>query len=273
MRFIIFIFYFIFAIPCFAQKTNPQHLAQEAFAFLAPLAGNIQGIPSSLLSNAPTQIKPSSLPRGALARWDEHKNYFLISKRVLKQWTKKTPQPSAEKLADCLLPLWIHEATHARSFQDGNDLGFAWPFTLEDEAIATYWQLYAQQTLEQAERFSSCREWTASFLLEKEALLKEDWPLFKHAVFERYSSSLGKVLPPPLIPEILPDSNEKNQISFSKGIYPIFTEKLPLKTVLTKGGKWTDLSRTNLFLFLKSSHHLKYHEKLTLYTREILLTI
>ena len=273
MRFIIFIFYFIFAIPCFAQKANPHHIAQGAFTLFVPLAKEIPNIPASLLSNAPTQIKPSSLPKGVLAKWDEHKNYFLISKRLLKQWTKQTPQPSAEKLASCLLPLWLHEATHARSFQEGKSLGFVWPFTLEDEAIATYWQIYTQQALEQAEKFSTCHLWVPDLFLEKEAHLKKDWPMFQQVVFERYSAALGRELPPPLIPENLPQEKEKKQIFFSKGIYPVFTGKLSLKTFLTKGGKWTDLSRKNFFLFLGSPSYLRYQEKLALYTKEILLTI
>lgn len=219
------------------------------------------------IDEIPASLRPVQLPnlcfsnhlQGAVAEYRADKNTIYISRRVLKQWHSRLSSEKKSNLQDtlsqCLIPVYVHELSHARDYQQGQSHGFVWPITLEDEFIATVWQAYLIQQYQRTHLNyqQHCTEWLP--LQRKDFVLSSQG---KANLYAAYSTRLGDNLPPPLSPENIVQLQESGQIIFADRIYRPRRRKLSFRSFIKRGGNWLLLSPSALKKLSDSAQYAVY---------------
>ena len=254
MRYLAILLELLLASPfLFAQEISISSLTAELCALTV--------VPHAVCAAAPTRIKWVHLPLGAFAQWNPHKDTFEISKQYWKQ--------TAQHDEICLLPLLAHESTHARLHKEAQARGFAWPVTLQDEALAYYYQLAVENAL--PDFVQKCSDWQAQLTAEREALAAHNWGRFQTAVLTRYSQFPGADLPPPPFTQTWIDDalHARKTLPFYHHTYKLSPRTRNLQKLWKKGGSWLHLSPNALRALMEDTTYHTYKKMMEEYRREI----
>ncbi len=219
--------------------------------------------------NIPWSFFPQNLPdlylsqrlKGAVAEFKTYpKPRIYIAKSSLKQWYNRLSVKYDEEvlpsvLAQCLVPVYIHELSHFRDTRQGKRLGFVWPVTLEDEYIAVFWQLYLINLYSSsvADYFQNCKEW-----LPSEELLTAPSSQTRERIYAWYGQTLSADLPPGITAQGVASLEQTGEINSFGMLYRPKSRTLSLRTFLKQGGNWLYLSPKAMKQFISSPQYKGY---------------
>lgn len=258
-KLISFCFLFSISLPLWSGELKDfLHQTEDA---LHQEIRQTDALPASLIPEKLPALRLSNHLNGALAEYQEsRKSYVSLSRQTLKQWKKRlSSRYNSPQLplvfAWCLLPVYVHELSHARDQRQARSNGFVWPVTLEDEYIATWWQLYLLQNYFSTvpDYRADCKEW-----LPPQVLFHTSADQWKDKVYLLYGERLGIALPPPISAQNLMSLRQNGQIVFEELTYRPKSRKLRWNTFVKQGGNWLFLSPAALERLASSQQYAAY---------------
>lgn len=185
---------------------------------------------------------------GQLARWEPRKKRIYLSKKAYKKWLRAHPAATAQQLAQCVAPLWVHEFSHAQDAAFAQAHGFVWPVTLQDEVLATAKQLLFMraQTVKNQQDYALCRGLLPVLEREQTALAQGDWRAFEAAVLGRYSRLSRRQMPPPPLTAVFIFQAQGGQMVYGPLRYKTYPRGGRAQHVFYGGTSWTQLNAKEL---------------------------
>ncbi|MBR4591623.1 MAG: hypothetical protein IKO35_00245 [Elusimicrobiaceae bacterium] len=238
-----FIFVFLFSLAPANGAVSVSNIFEQALTLIPLELVRGRDVPFVGLQGQ-IPVKLSRQNPGAIAQYQAATHQIVFFKKPISKWlsqTKKQIEPAAlpEILARCLAPVYVHELSHARDWQQAQQKGFIWPVTLEDEYIASFWQLQFMQQVSAGDSryYAMC----APFL--PPASYRGIPPCqAKETIYQTYVSQAGDALPPPLTRENIRNIQQRGRIDFVLHSFAAKRRHISVLSLFTKGGNWLQLT-------------------------------
>ena len=234
-----------------AQAASVKTVFWRAVSLLpAQLQYASEDLPAYLRSTQ-TPVAFSRRSPGALAEYRASSRQIVFFKRPLARWFAQARLHVAEEhlpelLARCLAPIYVHELSHAQDQSQARMGGFAWPVTLEDEYVASFWQLYFMQAAARGD--SSYYELCAP-LLPPESYRHLAPCEAQTAIYQTYAAAAKDRLPPPLTWPLIQQLLRGGKINFASHEFTSQSPSLAVLRFVQQGGNWLRITPAELKTF------------------------
>ncbi|MCQ2410642.1 MAG: hypothetical protein MJ053_03910 [Elusimicrobiaceae bacterium] len=234
-----------------AQAASVKTVFWQAIALLPAQLQHAPNDFPTFLRSTQTPVAFSRRSPGALAEYRASSCQIIFFKRPLARWLVQARLQVAEEhlpelLARCLAPIYVHELSHAQDQAQSRMGGFAWPVTLEDEYVASFWQLYFMQAAARGD--SSYYELCAP-LLPPESYRNLAPCEAKTAIYQTYASAAKDRLPPPLTLSLVQQLLRGGKINFALHEFTSQKPSLSILRFVQQGGNWLRVTPAELQTF------------------------
>lgn len=260
-------------LPAQSNKTLQALLTKSEPYLRAEILDASPWLPADLLSpQADFHFTISKKHTGALAQYNAETGQTFFFRQPLLDWLRQTrtsvPQDALPPLfARCAAPLYLHEAVHARHARYGKTHQFFWPLTLEDEYVASFWQLdfIRRKLLAQPDYYLLCTPF-----MPPAPWLTASAERLQTLIYKRYTAHPGNRLPPPLRKPYLQQAQEspKGEIIFLGKTFRPRSRRLTLNRLFTSNSDWTHLRPAQLFLLPQDARYCAYRRAMNAYLKQ-----